>query len=1106
MELHANFLELNMLSQIRALPNPAYKHPSGLPPHPLILHLSPTSTANVTVTSLSPVPNQDKPFVKISSSPEVIVAPKTRAKATPGVSKAEKSDRSVDGRSAASTSRTRSRKQEAPPPRPVVFLRGVSRQASAEWFEEEEEIDKDAGLRVWVDWSVLTTKQLRGVTWVSVSVVRPSGLQATLDTQQQEQESVKPAIRVVAQVCPWEEAPDSKHVALSTSLCSVLQVTSSVGETIRVEAAAPQAARQSLRTLKVFSFPNPEASSKSGFQFGSKSKADREEAARRILSNLGKGSQTRLLEGPITDGMILPSFEDAATGTTWPGGILHMEPSSEQQGLPNNIRTWFLGSDRKMIAKLGGESESASGSRLELEVMPDPVKTPNAAERWSLGQPLPHKPPVLVGIDVLTDGVTNNVRYGSSVLLTGGRGCGKSALAQVVAHKLGLSAFYHTTLFPCTSLQTDETRISSIKETLNRLYGLAAWGARNGGQSLIILDDIDAVCPAETELQTSDNGRSRQVSELIIAMTKQYCSTNSRLVVIATAKSKEDVNNIIIGGHVVREIINIPAPDKQTRRDILSEMCTGPSPLTNGTAKSFDEASSWMDRPGSGDTSDSEGQTGSPPSTNRSEREAGFTVHQSIDFLEIGGQTDGFMPGDLLLLTSRARSEAIIRSTSDSSAIGESMSLTGQDFAAALKGFTPSSLRNVTLQHSTTTFSSIGGLTATRQTLLETLQYPTLYAPIFAKCPLRLRSGLLLYGYPGCGKTLLASAVAGECGLNFISVKGPEILNKYIGASEKSVRDLFERAQAARPCVLFFDEFDSVAPKRGHDSTGVTDRVVNQLLTQMDGAEGLSGVYVLAATSRPDLIDPALLRPGRLDKSLLCDMPNFEDRVDILKALSGKLKIDPALLNSTGSNSGKGKAAATATPQNMDEIARRTEGYSGADLQAIVYNAHLEAIHDVLDKRDDKSMKGPRSGKTDNNASGKNVPDFTYFRFGKEGDAADSAPLSAAAKAAERAKIAEMLSAHKMAQQRAKAERKAALYGAGGQDVRKTGRQEPQENQEPVIEWRHIEKSLETTRPSISREERDRLNRIYREFVVGRNGEMPSGQGGSEVGGRSSLM
>src|SRR5271155_2834440 len=252
------------------------------------------------------------------------------------------------------------------------------------------------------------------------------------------------------------------------------------------------------------------------------------------------------------------------------------------------------------------------------------------------------------------------------------------------------------------------------------------------------------------------------------------------------------------------------------------------------------------------------------------------------------------MPGALILLVARARSETLIRSTPQypTSLKSTKICLSHEDFTSALKGFTPASLRNVTLQTSTTTFDSIGGLKETRKILLETLQYPTTYAPIFAQCPLRLRSGLLLYGYPGCGKTLLASAVAGECGLNFISVKGPEILNKYIGASEKSVRDLFERAQAAKPCVLFFDEFDSIAPKRGHDSTGVTDRVVNQMLTQMDGAEGLDGVFVLAATSRPDLIDPALLRPGRLDRSLLCDMPDRNDRVDILKAVSkGKLKM-----------------------------------------------------------------------------------------------------------------------------------------------------------------------------------------------------------------------
>ncbi|MEQ2168003.1 hypothetical protein GOODEAATRI_009904, partial [Goodea atripinnis] len=124
------------------------------------------------------------------------------------------------------------------------------------------------------------------------------------------------------------------------------------------------------------------------------------------------------------------------------------------------------------------------------------------------------------------------------------------------------------------------------------------------------------------------------------------------------------------------------------------------------------------------------------------------------------------------------------------------------------------------------------------------------------------------------GKTLLIRAVAKDSGMNFISIKGPELLSKYIGASEQGVRDVFQRAQAAKPCILFFDEFDSLAPRRGHDSTGVTDRVVNQLLTELDGVEGLQGVYVLAATSRPDLIDPALLRPGRLDKSLYCPLPD----------------------------------------------------------------------------------------------------------------------------------------------------------------------------------------------------------------------------------------
>ena len=263
---------------------------------------------------------------------------------------------------------------------------------------------------------------------------------------------------------------------------------------------------------------------------------------------------------------------------------------------------------------------------------------------------------------------------------------------------------------------------------------------------------------------------------------------------------------------------------------------------------------------------------------------------------------------------------------------------------------------------------------------------------------LTLHDRLLLYGYPGCGKTLLASAAAKECGLNFISIKGPELLNKYIGASEKSVRDIFERASAAKPCVLFFDEFDSIAPKRsettlvslpmvgsdvyflssGHDSTGVTDRVVNQLLTLMDGAEGLDGVYVLAATrsgrlnihsssgthsyatsffsSRPDLIDSALLRPGRLDKSLLCNMPTKEERKEVrttnsrnLLSLSQRSFLSPPLSHPHPFFMQILQVHARKVPISPDVdfayLADATEGFSGADLQALLYNAHLEVVH-----------------------------------------------------------------------------------------------------------------------------------------------------------------
>uniref|UniRef100_A0A4W5R945 Peroxisomal ATPase PEX1 n=1 Tax=Hucho hucho TaxID=62062 RepID=A0A4W5R945_9TELE len=296
------------------------------------------------------------------------------------------------------------------------------------------------------------------------------------------------------------------------------------------------------------------------------------------------------------------------------------------------------------------------------------------------------------------------------------------------------------------------------------------------------------------------------------------------------------------------------------------------------------------------------------------------TLH-TLDLGIVAKETEGYLPRDLALLLERAiHANALHRAR---------VCLSWTDFVQALKGFTPPTLWGAQLQSpSGAGLERVGGLHQVRQLLMDTILLPAKYPVLFSSLPIRQRSGLLLYGAPGTGKTLLAGAVAKESGMNFISIKGPELLSKYIGASEQAIRDVFQRSQAAKPCILFFDEFDSLAPRRGHDNTGVTDRVVNQLLTQLDGVEGLHGVYVLAATSRPDLIDPALLRPGRLDKSLYCPPPDQEARVEILRALSHSVPL--------------------ADDVDLEQMAVATDTFTGADLKALLYNAQLEAIHSSL--------------------------------------------------------------------------------------------------------------------------------------------------------------
>ncbi|CAG8696841.1 3353_t:CDS:10 [Cetraspora pellucida] len=554
----------------------------------------------------------------------------------------------------------------------------------------------------------------------------------------------------------------------------------------------------------------------------------------------------------------------------------------------------------------------------------------------------------------------------------------------------------------CTELSED--RISSVREKLQTCFDDAAWHA----PSILLFDDLDRLIPAEVE--HVDSFRFRQLAECFFHIASKMLKRH-RITILATAQQKSSIHSFLTTSHLFSEIAQLNPPTKTERCEILKAIMSCGPELANKSVS-------------------------------------------NIDLLSVASECEGYLAADLKTLVERTIHEGAVRNLQNN--IDEADFLLVQDdFREAQRGFIPFSLRGVKLHTSDVSWTDIGGLEETRKVLLETLEWPTKYASIFANCPLRLRSGLLLYGFPGCGKTLLASAVAKECGLNFISVKGPELLNKYIGASEKSVRDLFERAQAAKPCALFFDEFDSIAPKRGHDSTGVTDRVVNQMLTQMDGAEGLDGVYVLAATSRPDLIDPALLRPGRLDKSLFCNMPTLQERTEILKALARKLDLNDDV--------------------DLSYYANKCQGYSGADLQALLYNAHLEAIHETIDSEKFLEKKTPST----------NGRDMQFVCF--SASSKDSTTLTAA----ERSQLTERLGLIKKVLSPEKAVDE--------------GNDKKQNRRSAIITNKHMQGSLKITRPSITPQEYARLASIYEEFITGRNGEMPSGTASHEIGQRSTL-
>ncbi|GBG32884.1 26S proteasome regulatory subunit 6B [Hondaea fermentalgiana] len=516
------------------------------------------------------------------------------------------------------------------------------------------------------------------------------------------------------------------------------------------------------------------------------------------------------------------------------------------------------------------------------------------------------------------------------VYLCGGRGAGKTTLAQAVAKALrcDVDGLVHTVWVSCANLRGGKR--SEVESSISSAFNEALRTA----PALIVFDDLDLLLPTPAGGDGGGGGGEDAQLVWLVEWIEDLCTQYQRKLE-AFERVEMQSEESLEGRSLTHRAVSWLATGrekgslrKSLQRPGLFDRIVEIQPLTAHDRTLVLEAQLQL---------------------------GGCSAAPDLDLDEVAAQAEGYAPADLNILVERALHESLqdllrreLESSSDE--VGDEVDdkaetptgiSNGDDpvplcqvhFDRALDGFTPAALRGVALAKSDVKWDDVGGLHTVRRTLKETLELPIQFAPLYERSPQRLASGILLYGPPGCGKTMLAGAVAKECGLNFISVKGPEVLNKYIGASEQAVRDLFARGAAAAPCVVFFDEFDAVAPRRGNDSSGVTDRVVNQLLTFLDGVETRSGVYVMAATSRPDLVDPALLRPGRLDKQLLCGFPDAEEREDILRAVAAKMPLDES------------------ARQELPRVARAPEAelFTGADLQAILYSAQLDAIHADLD-------------------------------------------------------------------------------------------------------------------------------------------------------------
>ena len=456
------------------------------------------------------------------------------------------------------------------------------------------------------------------------------------------------------------------------------------------------------------------------------------------------------------------------------------------------------------------------------------------------------------------------------VLLTGPPGTGKTLLAKAVANETDSSFFY---------IAGPEIMSKYYGESEKHIREIFEKAEKNS-PSIIFIDEIDSIAPKRGE--GIDQTEKRVVAQILTLM--DGLKSRGQVVVMAATNRPEDIDSALRRpGRFDREI-KINPPDEEGRKEILRIHTRG------------------------------------------------MPLSKDVDFNEIAMKTIGYTGADLDILCKEAGLKSIKPYFSElknlqekiPAQILEKIKVRRNDFVSAMKVVEPSAMREVLINKPHVRWSDIGGLEKAKEKLRELVELPLLRPDLFKAAGINPSKGILLHGPPGTGKTLLAKAVATEATSNFISIKGPELISKWVGESEKHVREIFKKAKQVAPCIIFFDEFDSISKHRGSSLNDSTEKVVNQLLTELDGVEELEKVIVIAATNRKDLIDPLLLRPGRIDSIVELGMPDEKTREAIFKVHTRNMPLDKSI--------------------KISEYTQKTEGWTGADLESICRNAGMNAI------------------------------------------------------------------------------------------------------------------------------------------------------------------